>query len=215
MQQARVAADAQRVYRDARDLGAARAGQRRRRGVGQRRAAGGGARLRDELGGTPGRTARRVHLVRVVQLHDLHGLEEACRLRREPHHEDRADAEVRRHEDADPRLPGEPAAQRAEPVVVEAARTDHAGQPRADAELQVAHDGVRRREVHDHLGAGVDEGAEVVLRPQAGDQLQVLGGLDRAARLRAHPPGRAEYAHSDRAHRRAPLPRRPGSLAGE
>jgi hypothetical protein len=73
---------------------AASAGQRGGRGVRHRIEAGTGPRGRNQLGSTARRPAWSIDLVRMVQFDDLGRLEEAGRLRREPHHEDRADAEV-------------------------------------------------------------------------------------------------------------------------
>jgi len=59
--------------------------------------------LGDQFRGTPGGAARCVGLVRVVQLDDLHRLEEPGRLGCEPHHQARPDGEVRGDQDARPR----------------------------------------------------------------------------------------------------------------
>ena len=67
------------------------------------------ARRGDQLGGAPRGAARGVDLVRVVQLDDLDGLEEAGGLRGEAHHQHRAEREVGRDEHADAGRVGEPA----------------------------------------------------------------------------------------------------------
>ena len=63
---------------------------------------------RDQLGGTPRRTGRRVRLVRVVQLDHLDRLEERRGRDREPHHQHRADREVGRDQHPGLRGVGQP-----------------------------------------------------------------------------------------------------------
>ena len=94
-----------RVHRHAVDVGAARAvAAPWRVASGMRRAGRPRARAAAiSCGGARRGAARRVDLVRVVQLDDLDRLEEAGRLRGEPHHQHRADGEVRRDEHADAR----------------------------------------------------------------------------------------------------------------
>ena len=67
------------------------------------------ARGGDQLGGAHRGAARRVRLVRVVQLDDLDRLEVPRRQLGEPHRQHRADGEVRRDEHADPGRLVEPA----------------------------------------------------------------------------------------------------------
>nr|BFE68582.1 hypothetical protein GCM10020092_018830 [Actinoplanes digitatis] len=86
------------------DLRAARTGDLVLGRVRHRTAAGLGPGTGDQPRRVRRRAARRVQLARVVLLDDLDGLEVAGRLRRELHHQHRADAEVRGDQHADPGL---------------------------------------------------------------------------------------------------------------
>ncbi len=195
-----------RVHPHAVDVGAAGAVERGRRGVRHRPQAGVPAGGRHELRGTPGGAARRVGLAGVVQLDDLDGVEEPGRLLGEAHHQHGADREVGDHEDADAGGAVEPAAQLRQPVVVEAAGADDGVDAVLDAEPQVVHDGVRPGEVDGDLDPGVGQRRQRVGGPDAGHQLEVVGRVDRAARLRAHPPAGAEHARPWSCHRCGEVP---------
>ena len=141
--------------------------------VGHRAEPGLAAGGRDQLRRTPRGAGGRVGLVRVVQLDDLDRLVERRGRRGEPHHQDRADREVRARSAR--RSPGEsrqPAAQRVQPLLVEAGGADDGVDAVVDAELQVVHDDVGVGEVDDRLGARRSTSsssvvADVDLRPPA------------------------------------------------
>ncbi len=148
------AAHADRVDRDAVDVGAAGAVEALHRGVGLGAEPRGAAGLGDEARGVARRARGGVDLARVVQLDDLDRLEVRRRHRGEPHHEHRADAEVGGDEHTGPGRRHEPAAQPGEPLVVEAGRADHGVDPLGDEELEVAHHGAGVGEVDHDLGTG-------------------------------------------------------------
>jgi hypothetical protein len=135
----------------------------------------------------------------VVQLDHLDRVEESGGLPGELHHQHRADAEVR----GDEHLPGsvvQPAAHLVEALLVEPAGADHDG----DAVVQREPDVVQHRagmgEVDHHLGAGLDQFGRLVALVETSDQLQVRGGLHRAAHLAAHAPPRSQHRHPDVGH---------------
>ena len=151
---------------------------------------------RDEPSGACGRARGRVDLARVVQLDDLDGLVEPRRLRGEPHHEDRADGEVRGDEDADLGTLRQLVPERGQALVVPAGGPDDHVHPALDAVGDVGRRGVRHRELDGDVRS--PEVAEVVAVAHAGHQLEALGRLDGAARLGAHAPGGADDCHPDR-----------------
>ena len=89
---------------------------------------------------------------------------------------------------------------RREPVLGPAGGADDGVQPVRHAERDVAGGGVRHREVHDHRGTGVHHGLRVVVLVDAGDQLEVVGGLDRGAGGGAHPSGGAHHGDPGALH---------------
>ena len=121
----------------------------------------------------------------MVQLDDLNALVERGRLLSEVHHQDRPDGEVRRDDDADV-VAAELVAQRVESFVGEAGGADHSVDPVLDTPGQVVHHRVRVGEVDDDVGS-LDR-RTVIARVDGGNQLQVLGRLDRSADFGAHPP---------------------------
>src|SRR5690606_36942356 len=108
----------------------------------------------DQFGGAVGGAGRRVHLLRVVRLDDLDGLEERRRLLREVHHQHRADAEVGGDEDVARRVVGQPGADRVDAGRVEAGGADHDVQAALDAPLDVVHHDAGLGEVDDDLRGG-------------------------------------------------------------
>ena len=100
----------------------------------------------------------------------------------------------------------EPAAERLEPLVVEAGGADDGVDAVVDAEAEVVHDDVGMGEVDDRLGAGLAQQPDRVVLVDAGHQLEVGGRLHRPAHLRADLALRPEDAHLDRvAHGPQPI----------
>jgi hypothetical protein len=177
--------DPEAVHADALDVGAARALQRGRGGVGDRARAGPSSRVGDQGRGARGGARGRVRLVGVVQLHHLDGLEVRRGLGGEAHHQHRAEREVRGDQHARGRGLPQPTSDLVQPVGVEPGRADHGVDAVLDAVVEVVHHRVGMGEVHDGLGAGLDEHADVVARVHLRDELEVVGGRDRPADLRA------------------------------
>jgi energy-coupling factor transport system ATP-binding protein len=132
-----------------------------------------------------------------VQFDDLDRLVEGRRLRREAHHQDGADGEVGGDQDADPRRVGQPAAQRGQPLLVEAGGADHGVDAVLDAVPQVVHHHVRVGEVDHDLGLGLLERRDRVPRVHPGDQGQIVGGLHRRTDLGSDLAPRAQHTHVD------------------
>ena len=139
----------------------------------------------------------------------------------EPHHQHRADREVRRDEHADAGRVGQPGATGRQPRVVEAGGADDgvdAVRRRRTARLSITDVGVG--EVDHHLGAGVDDAAaRSSPRRPGGDQLEVVGAASTARhtsgpsgpRRRARRPGSARHRPVHRRRRRRSRgPRRTG-----
>ena len=165
--------------------------------------------------------ARRVGLVGVVQLDDLDRLVEGRGCGGEAHHQHRADREVGRDQDPDPRGVGQRLAERVEPLVVEAGRADHAVQAVADAPAQVVHHHVGMGEVDDDLGrrsarpetsSGVDAAP-----PARGRRPPRRRGTPRCRpcpRARARPPCRSRPLTVP-TYRAPAAPARPAAMAGD
>ena len=133
----------------------------------------------------------------MVQLDDLDGREEPGRLLGEPHEQHGADAEVGRDDHPEVGLGLEPLGDRGELGLVEARRPDDAVDVLVDAEPDVVHDDVGPGEVDDHLGAGVGDVEQPVTLVDHGDELEVVGGVDRLDHLGAHAPAGAEHTDGD------------------
>lgn len=89
----------------------------------------------------------------MMQLDDLGGLEEPGRLRREPHHEDRADGKVGGDENPDLGVGlVQPAADLGEPVLGEPRGADGDADVVLHAPAEVVHDGLDVGEVHHDIG---------------------------------------------------------------
>ena len=144
--------------------------------------------------------AVRVDLLRVVQLDDLDRLEVGRGDLRELHVQDGPDGEVRRDEHARLRGGGQPAVQLREALVGPARRTDDRVDAAVHAVVEVGHHRVRRGQFDGDLGARLRQGLQLVAPAQGGDQLHVLGGLDRPHRLGADPALGAEDRHAQLAH---------------
>ena len=144
------------------------------------------------------RCRRRVHLVRVVQLDDLGGLEVRARPSRRTHPSTARQPEVRGDEHAERRC-------RPSPSDSSARRASARRRPSRWCRPRRA----RRRRAPRARWASVTAGivkstatsapgaSRRVSVVQPGDQLEAVGGLDARARLGAHPPGRAEHRHLD------------------
>ncbi len=178
------------VHVDAVDLRAARAARVGRRGVRRGGQTGRGPGRRDHLGGPGGRAARRVDLVRVVQLDDLDRLVVARGLLGEAQQQQRADGEVRGDENAGVRPVGQRGLHLVQPVAGPAGRADHDVDARFDGVQDVSEGGVGHGEVHRHLRSG--EVAEVVADVVPAGEDEVGRGLHGAADLAAHPSGRTD-----------------------
>ena len=140
----------------------------------------------DELGGPHGRARRGVHLVRVVQLDELDGLEVPRRLRGERRGQHRADREVRGDQHAHPRVLSQLRLEALAALGHPARRADDRVQPVLHGEGHVLGRGVRDREVQDVGGAGVEHRVQAVLRAELGHELQPLGRSHRGHRVAAH-----------------------------
>ena len=138
-----------------------------------------------------------------MQLDDLDGLVEPGRLGGEPHHEDGAEREVRRHQHAhagarprrrrggDLRLDG------GQSAFVPARGPDDAVHPLRHAVGDVAGGRVGHGELHDDVGS--PEIPEVVVEVVGTDQAEVRSGPDRCADPGAHPARRADDRHGENA----------------
>ena len=189
------AAHPQPVHPDAVHVGAAGAVERGAGRVGDGREAGLATGGRDQLGGTPRGAGGRVGLVRVVQLDHLDRLVERRRRDGEPHHQHRADREVGRDQDPDlrsvgqPRLAASPAGRR---------RSRWCRPPRGcrgrcrTRRLSITASGWVKSTTA--WASAVDQRVELVVDVELRHQLEVLGGLDRAAHLAADLALRAEHA---------------------
>ena len=135
-----------------------------------------------------------------MQLDDLDGLEEAGRLLREAHRQHGTDTEVRGDEQAGAGRLGELGAYGRQPLVRPAGGADDGVDAVGQAELQVAQDGVRKGEVDRDLGARLGQRAERVAAAEGRDQFHVVGALDGAYGLGAHPALCAEDGYSQLAH---------------
>ena len=136
------------------------------------------------------RAAGRVALGVVVQLDDLGARKHARRLRGEPHHQHRAEAEVRDEHRRDARLVA-PAAERGELVVGPAGRADHDGNARFDA---------RRARRRPSIGYTVQ--STTTSRPDAMNASRSAVGRDAADAIRPRGARTPPTSRSRRRHRR-------------
>jgi len=136
----------------------------------------------------------------VVHLDDLDGLEVRGGQLGEPHHQQRADGEVRGDEDRDPGRGVEPPAYGRDPLLVEPRRADDRVDAVGDAVLEVGHHRVGMREVDRDLGTGRLEGAQVVSHVHLRDQLEPVRLLHAEADLGADLAASAQHTDPDLAH---------------
>ena len=157
--------------------------------------------LGDELGGAGGGAGRGVHLLGVVQLDDLDGLEVAAR--RSAANFMVSTAPMEKLGAMSTPVSGEAASQpfscarrsSVQPVV-----PTTAWMPCRDAELEVVHHRGRGGQLDGDLGAGLGQRLQLVAAAEGGHQLHVLGGLDGPYRLGADPALGAEDGHAQLAH---------------
>ena len=177
------------------DLRAAGSGQLLNRGVRWFRQVRRGSGGRDPPSGGGGGPGRGVGLVGVVQLDDLRALVERRGLRREVHHQHRADGEVGRDQHPHARMAGQQRPELVQALVGEPGGADDGVDALLDAPGQVVQHGVRVGEVDDDRG-GLG-GLSVIAQVEGGDQLQPVGGLHGSAHLGPHPAPRAEHCDLD------------------
>ena len=151
-----------------------------------------GTRLRDHFRGSPGCPRGRIDLVGVMQLDDFHGLEIACGGRRKTHHQDCADAEIGRDEDAETRLFLQPAADGFEPLGRPAGGADHRMHTGVDTPAHVVQHDIGRGEINNDVRLA--QRRPVVTDICRAGEHQIGCALDRAYDLRAHPTLGAEDA---------------------
>jgi hypothetical protein len=99
-----------------------------------------------QVGGAHGRAAGPVELAVMVELDDLSGAHVPCCLGREAHHQDRADGEIRRHEDIGPG-----ALEFRQRGHVESRRPDHGMDPCGDRLARVLERAAGNREVDQNV----------------------------------------------------------------